>query len=173
MRGAIKWGIVLGVAVSLWTLGVHALGIYTTRLELARPVDIAATVIPIVVLFLALREARDRAPDRRLPVGRGLAVGVLTALVSWPISTAFLLFYHRVINPRWLDLLVAYEERRLRAGGASPTQIASQVERLRASGTLGNEIVGSLVGTLVFGLVLSLVLSLALARRRPGASAPA
>jgi hypothetical protein len=31
MRIGVRWGIVLGVAICVWTMALHVLGLYTTR----------------------------------------------------------------------------------------------------------------------------------------------
>ena len=48
-----KWGIIFGLSICFWTIGVHLLGFYTSRVEYAQSADIAATILPVTVLFLA------------------------------------------------------------------------------------------------------------------------
>lgn len=163
-RTELKWGVVFGVAICVWTLALHFLGFYTVQLQNGQRADNAALIIPLVALYLAIRERRDRAGY--LTVLGGIRTGVGTALVSWPISTAFLWFYHSVVNPAWLDLLINWTRQTMLEAGASAAEITGKVESLRSSGALRSQIIGSLVGTLLLSVVLSLVLSAAL-RRSP------
>lgn len=168
-RIALKWGALLGVAVCVWTIVVHFLGWYTTDLAKGQIADQVAVVLPVVALFFAIREHGQRL-GRAPRVTESLVTGVLTGLVSVPIAAGFLWVYHRFINPRWLDLLVAHERERLAREGAAPEQVAQRVERLIASGTDSGQIIGALVGTVIMSVVISLIVWAVLrvtARRAP------
>jgi uncharacterized protein DUF4199 len=167
VKVGVKWGIILGVTVCVWTLLLHVLGLYTTRLQLGQYADIVATVIPIVILFLAIRERRARNPGQTLTIGEGLATGVVTGLVSVPITAGFLWIYHHYINPRWMDLLIAWKEEQLRAQAKAPETISATIEAMRASATDTAQLTGALIGTLVLSLALSLVIAAILRRRNP------
>ena len=167
MKIGVKWGIIFGVAICVWTLLLHVLGFYTTRLQLGQYADIVATVIPIAILFFAIRERRARNPGQTLTIGEGVATGMLAGLVSVPITAGFLWVYHHYINPRWMDLLVAWKEEQMRAAGTASEPIRTTIEGMRASATDGAQLTGALVGTLVLSLVLSLIISAILRRRNP------
>jgi hypothetical protein len=163
----VKWGIILGVTICVWTMLIHMLGFYTTRLQLGQYADVVATVIPIVILFLAIRERRARNSGQTLTIGEGLSTGVVTGLVSVPITAGFLWIYHHYINPRWMDLLVAWKEEQMRAAGQTPEAIRAMTDGMRASATDGAQLTGALIGTLVLSLVLSLIIAAILRRRNP------
>lgn len=169
LRRAAKWGIILAVVLAAWTLSVHALGIYTVRLQYADLVDRLALIVPLGVLTLAILEER-RAHGGHLAFGRGLVTGTLAALVSAPLSTLFMYFYHHVLNPQWLGRLTDHAFQTLSARGVPPDSIALTIRQLQRSGTDGQQIVGGLLGTVLIGVVLSIVISgtvfLADARRR-------
>jgi hypothetical protein len=162
----VKWGIILGVTICVWTLLLHALGLYTTRLQLGQYADVVATVIPIVILFLAIKERRARNPGQTLTIGEGLSTGVVTGLVSVPITAGFLWIYHHYINPRWMDL-VAWKEEQMRAAAQTPEAIRTTIDAMRASATDSAQLTGALIGTFVLSLVLSLIIAAILRRRNP------
>lgn len=166
---AAKWGVVLAVALAMWTLLVHVLGIYTVHLQYADLVDRVVLIVPLCVLTLAILEGR-RAHDRRFGFGRGVATGTLAAAISAPLTTLFMYFYHHVINPQWLDRLTDYTSRSLSARGVPPDSIAFTIRQLQQGGTDGQQVVGGLLGTVMIGALLSLVISavvsIADARRR-------
>jgi len=68
VRIVLNWGLVLAVAIALRTLLIHALGIYTTRIEYAVTVDRLVLVIPLAVLTLALVEQRRALGGTLRPV---------------------------------------------------------------------------------------------------------
>jgi len=156
-RIALRWGIALGVAVCLWTLALHALGWYTTNIAAGLRADQVAIVLPIVFLFLALRE-RTRVAGRQLLLSEALWTGVLTGCFSVPISAGFLWLYHHVIHPGWMDALVAHERERLTHLGTSPDTIARALDAQRASGGDIPQLVGAVVGTTLISVIISAVL---------------
>ncbi|MBI3789735.1 MAG: DUF4199 domain-containing protein [Gemmatimonadetes bacterium] len=166
LRVGVTWGVALGAAVCVWTMAVHLLGWYTTNLGAGKQADVAALVLPVVILFLAIRDARRRLGGN-LSVLQGVATGVVAGLASTPIATGFLWYYHHGINPRWTEYLVAYERARLVAAGASPSDVAKQLDALRRLSEDGAQLRGALTGTFVLSLLLSTIFAVVLRRRRP------
>jgi uncharacterized membrane protein YkvI len=161
IRIALKWGVLLGVAICVWGIVVHLLGFYTTRLEYAQPSDVAATILPIAAITAAIVDRRRRSASRAFRIRDGIAAGVATGMVSAPIAATYYWVYHHVINPRWLDLLVAYTRRQMLAAHATPQAIDRRVATLRASGTDAAQLAGALIGTLVLSLLIATLVSLA------------
>ena len=155
-RIAVKWGIILGVAVCVWTLALHLLGWYTSDLSNGLVADQVAIALPVVVLFLALRELA-RGLGRAPTIKEALATGVLAGAVSIPISAGFLWIYHHYINPRWNELLIEHERLRLTNTGASAEEISRRVGAMTASGTDAAQFVGAIVGTLLISAVISIL----------------
>lgn len=156
------------MTICVWTLLLHVLGFYTTRLQLGQYADIVATAIPIAIIFFAIRERRARNPGQSLTIGEGVATGVVAGLVSVPITAGFLWIYQHYINPRWMDLLVAWKEEQLRAAGTAPEAIRTTIDGMRTNATDSAQLIGALVGTLVLSLVLSLIISAILRRPNRG-----
>ena len=164
MRTEVKFGIILGVGICVYTLIAHLLGFYTNNIQIGKYGDVAITLLPVVVLFLAIREKRNL--NGSLTLWQGIKTGLLVALISFPISTTFLWIYHHYINPQWLANIIAYEQESMMRAGVSAGEISSRLDRLRAGGSDFAQIVGGLIGTLILGLILSLIFSLILRRKR-------
>jgi len=156
IRIALKWGVLLGVAVCVWTLGLHALGWYTTDLAKGKVADQVATILPVIAIGMAMFELR-RSLGGRLPFGAGVGTGMLTGLVSAPISAGFLWMYHHYINPRWLDLLVEFERSQMTAQGKTADEITKRIDALTAAGTDSAQIFGAIIGTLIISIVISVL----------------
>jgi len=122
------------------------------------------TLLPIVVLFLAIRAKRSLLGS--LTLLQGIKTGVLVALISYPISTAFLWVYHHLINPKWLEYILAYERTQMAQAGAGVGEISSRLNALKTQNSDLAQVVGGLVGTVFLGLILSFIFSLILRRRR-------
>ncbi|HET7042418.1 MAG TPA: DUF4199 domain-containing protein [Gemmatimonadales bacterium] len=157
-RLALKWGVLLALAIAAWTLVVHLLGIYTTRIQYASGVDIAALIVPIVVLSYALKEfARDE--PRPLQLRPAILFGIGVAAVSAPLTVAALWYYHHYVNPDWLTYLAHFEGQKLAAAGGTPEQVGARIAAVRLSGSDRNQIIGGLIGTLLMGAVVSTLIA--------------
>lgn len=168
MKLAVKWGIVLGGAVCVWTVGLHLLGFYTTNLKAGQVADAIAILLPVAVIWLAIGEyGRTHPPPSFWKL---MLMGVATGLVSVPITAGFFWLYHHFVNPEWLDLLVAFEQEKLTARGASADETAARVAVVRASGTDQAQLIGAVVGTVATSFILSLPAAgfAVYRRRRPG-----
>ncbi|HKR60083.1 MAG TPA: DUF4199 domain-containing protein [Pyrinomonadaceae bacterium] len=164
MNTEVKYGLILGLGICLYTVVAHLLGFYTTNIQTGKYGDIVISLLPIVVLFLAIREKRSRAGS--LTIFQGVKTGLLVALISFPISTAFLWVYHHYINPNWLEFILAYERSTMAQAGKGAVEIATRLDALRAGNSDMAQLVGGLVGTIILGLVLSIVFSLILRRKQ-------
>jgi hypothetical protein len=158
VRNITKWGLLLALAIILWTAGVHLLGFYTDRIQYAALVDQVVIILPLTLLTLALIEERRRLGGR-LPFGRGVLYGTAVAAVSAPLTIAALWYYHHYINPEWVTYLTTYEGQKLTAEGVPLDQIAARIARLQQGATDKSQITGGLVGTLLMGVALSLLIT--------------
>lgn len=164
MKTGVKWGLILGAAVIVWTLVIHALGFYTTNLGAGQKADVIATVLPVAAILLALLERR-RLQGGSLSIKQSLATALLVGLVSVPVTAGFLWFYHHYMNPRWLDLLVDYQRAKMTAAGAAANEIARAEAQQRSSGTDSSQLFGALVGSVLISGVIGLIAGLILSRR--------
>jgi len=169
MKVTVKWGVILGVSVIVWTLVIHFLGFYTTNLAAGQKADVVATILPIAAIVMALLERR-RQLGRGLKIKDSLAVGVLTGVVSIPITAGFLWFYHNYMNPQWADLLIAYKNQQMAAAGIAPEVIQLADQAQRAGSTDIAQLLGALIGTPLISLVISLVAHI-FVRRQPSPAA--
>lgn len=152
MRTAIKWGAILGSAIVVWTLAIHALGFYTTRIAAGQVADAVAIILPVAAIVLALREQKKNQGS--LSFRQALATALVVGLVSLPISAGFLWWYHHYMNPGWLDYIIEYRRSTMSADGATPEAIARMEASQRASGTDRAQLIGAFIGTIVVSLVI-------------------
>lgn len=153
IKTALKWGIALSIALSVWTIVIHLLGFYTTHIAAGKRADIAVMILPILAIGLAQYERRKAGAGYRHLVGTGILVGIF----SLPIFMAFMWIYHHNVNPGWVDHLVAYERTSQAAAGATQAHVDSAVAAIRATGTDAAQISGSIVA-IILSIVLSLVI---------------
>ena len=154
MQTVIKWGALLGAAIAGWTLLIHWLGFYTTRIGAGQRADVVAIVLPVAAIVLALRERKQHGS---LSLGQAVVTALGVGLVSLPISASFFWWYHHHVNPQWLDYIVEYRRAAMVAQGAAPEAIAQMEAGQRASGSDVAQLTGALVGTTVISLLIGAV----------------
>jgi len=164
MRTDVKWGLILGVAVAVWTLALHLLGFYTTRIGAGLIADNVAIVLPIAAVTLALLERRRRTGS--LTIGQAVLTGLVVGAVSAPISVGFLWIYHHFVNPQWVDYLVEHALISGTAKGQTPAEIQPAILNLRRGATDVAQITAGFVGSIVVCTLLGLIAGLIL-RRKP------
>lgn len=164
-RHGVKWGIILGVAVVVWTLAIHAMGFYTTRIGAGLIADNVATILPLAAVTFALLE--HRRVTGGLTIREAVVTGLVVGAVSAPITVGFLWIYHHFINPQWVDYLADHARAAGAAAGQSAEDIERRVDLLRRSSTDLSQITGGIIGSVIIGTLFGLILGLIL-RRRPG-----
>ena len=160
---AAKWGVILGVAVVVWTLLLHALGFYTTNIGAGQKADVVAIVLPIVAIVAALRERRMAGS---LTLRQAVATGLGVGLVSLPITAGFLWAYHHFINPEWSELIIAYRRDVMTEDRATAEAIAAMESAQRAGATDAAQLFGAAVGTPIISILIALVAGTFM-RRKP------
>lgn len=159
-RIGIRWGLILGVAVCLWTLALHVLGFYTVNPGAGQRADVLATALPVVAVVGAFRERLKRAA--RISFGEAISIGFVLGLTSACITVPFLWFYHHYVNPQWLELLISWSRERLNATGASPAEMEQALSRLQASGTDRSQVISGFVGSIVIAIVIAILATIVL-----------
>lgn len=158
MRYHMKWGGILAGGIIAWTLLVHLLGFYTTRIQYSDIVDTVVIVIPIAVTVLALLERR-RALRGRLPFLQGVGASLGVSAASAIPTVAGLWVYHHFINPEWLTYVIAHKRAQFVAQNLPLDEIAKRLDAVQRGGGDGAQIISGLIGTVVLGLVLGILIA--------------
>lgn len=170
MKPELKYGLITGAGVCVWVMGEFLLGFHTTHLGIGAYSGYFSSLIPLVTLFLLLKQRRDAVPGGRLGLWAGIQSGLHAAFIAGVIVYGFMLAYDNFINPGWLDHALDWRVAQLRADGVAETAIREEIKSCREM----NGPVGSLLrlvgGTTVLGGLLSAGLTLLLRRwpRRKG-----
>jgi hypothetical protein len=163
-REGLKWGLVLGVAVAVWTLALHVMGFYTTRIRYGLIADNVATILPLASVTAALLEHRRRTGA--LTIRQAVTLGLVTGIVSAPISVGFLWVYHHYINPGWVDYLVEHARAQAAAGGPGAADIEATIDNLRRSSSDGAQATGGVIGSTLICTLIGFFGGIILRRRR-------
>lgn len=167
MKIEIKHGVICGTGVCAWILVEYFLGFHDEHLAIGKFTGYLATVIPVVVLYRALKEKRAQQPDGDLATGDGLKAGLVISAIAGVITTAFFWAYKHFINPGWLDRALEFEKAQMAKAGATAEMIDRKVAVFNAMNSDEIQIVTGMIGTMVMGLAISVVLTSILKKKSP------
>ena len=171
MKPELKYGLLNSAGICLWVLLEYALGFHTTKMAIGQYTGYFSNIIPITMLFLAIRERRDKFNGGTLTFGQGMKTGILISLITAVIATIFMYFYYTAINPHFVELGIEFEKNKLIQSGMSEADIAARLESMKAMYGLPFQLGAILVLTPVVGSVYSAIIS-AILRRKPARPSP-
>lgn len=110
MRSALRYGILLGLALFGLTLVIHAAGFNATpeRLQMARQMEsLGGFMLLMVALVAGLRSLQKATPAEPMGFGRALKTGTVIALVGGVLGGLGIWLYGTAINPDYAATLRA------------------------------------------------------------------
>lgn len=158
----LKFGIITGITVCAWILIEFFLGFHTTRLSVGEYSSYFAIVIPLVTLYMGIKEKRDRYYKGKITVSAGIRTGLMITLVSAIITTIFLVIYYNYINPDFIQIGLALQKHRIILTGRTELEIAREMEKIREIFSFTHQLLYGILSTLGIGFVISLALSVLL-----------
>lgn len=171
MKVALAYGLVTALVSALWMLIAHFLGFYGENIGTGQHFQWLAWLIPLVGIVLAIR-AQRAAGSGSLSFGRGVGTGVLTTLVFWAATTVWSIVYTQLINPDFVEVMVAFQLDQMEAKGMAPEMIDASEKFIRM---MFHPALSALMALLTFGFfgtVVALIAS-AVLRTKEGAAPPA
>jgi hypothetical protein len=153
MAAILKWGIILGLLVEIWTYVMGFTGWYKHPTLLF--LFFLVILIQIVVLVIALRET---AAQGRRYWGQ-VSAGTLISVVAGLIIVGGSLLFSTVVFPDYVSEVAQVQEQMLRQAGQSEEQIRSAMEAYNRSNSPTSLALQGFIGTFLTGLVTSLVVA--------------
>lgn len=165
MRPEFKYGLIIGIGVSLWVLAEYSLGLHAMPAEISESSRYASSVIPLTALVLLLRQKQAAARDGRLSLGSGFASGLAASFIGGLIVYCFMLAYTRHLNPDWIDNTLALKVARLRAQDVAEITIRRHITFFRQTNSPLGLLATTLLGLTAIGGLFSLGITLFLRRQ--------
>jgi Protein of unknown function (DUF4199) len=172
---------------TIWTFGLISGAVISAEMLILLPfhdaigfdrgyvVGYTTMVVAFLFIYFGVRSYRDNVGNGSVSFGRALAVGSLIAIVSSVCYTATWEVVYYTVQPDFTAKYQAYEISKLKASGASQTEVDRRTADLqRFAEMYKNPAVNAavtLVEPLPVGLVIALVSAGVLRRRRPGQAA--
>jgi lysylphosphatidylglycerol synthetase-like protein (DUF2156 family) len=95
MRNAIKYGLIIGILSGIWILILHFAGVYEDSQEAGRFswIEYASVLIPLIGLYLGIKNFRDHINGGRMEFVEGLLEGFKIMIVGGVIAAFFAVVY--------------------------------------------------------------------------------
>ena len=160
MKPELKYGLLGGAAMILWTLVEYALGVHNTRFPLGQYTGWGVEIILLVMLWRFLRLKFALLNRYWLPAWEGLLYGALTSFVASLVFCTFLNVYVNFINPEWPDLYIEWQVARMRASGSTEAMVREFVRSFRWMASPAGLAVMTIGLYTLLGSVVSVILTL-------------
>lgn len=152
MNVPVKFGLILGVVAAVISFISVAMGAQMSMMAALFP--IVATVVTIVVVFLALRETAAEASWTGQLVNSAI-LGAVAAVVVFVVSWLTL----GMVFPNYLAEMAAATEHMLAGAGLAPEMIEAQMQALEEATAVGQAFTGA-VGTIVTCLIAGAIIGI-------------
>ena len=152
MNVPVKFGLILGVVAAVIGFITVAMGPQMSLLAGLFP--LVATVVTIVIVFLALKETAAEA-NWTGQLLNSLIIGAVAAAIVFVVNWLSL----AAVFPNYLAETAAAAEHALASAGLAPEMIEQQVQSLEESTAIGNAFAGA-VGTIVTSLIAGAIVGI-------------
>lgn len=132
MKTELKYGVLFAGVVVVYVMIEHFLGFNTTRHDIGQYTRLMGILAPIIGIFFGIREKRNKDLNGVMTFGQGVKAGFWVALIQTTITTAWFLLYGNVINPEFMDTILAFEESTMIAAGVPEATITQELDRMRS-----------------------------------------
>jgi len=123
MTTTVKYGLILGVLSCAWVLLEYILGFHGNNVEAGEKSGFLAIIIPLAVIFLALREHKTVDLGGSLTFAQAIKAGLIICSISSLITTLFMLLYNNMLNPEWIETTLTYQKNKMYESGSSDEEI--------------------------------------------------
>ncbi|MEO7214396.1 DUF4199 domain-containing protein [Mucilaginibacter sp.] len=168
-RNVIVFGLISGLMISVFMVGGMAWCYSSEKLEGSMVVGFSAMLLAFSLIFVAVKNYRDKYNNGVVSFGKAFQIGALIALIgssmyvlSWGVEYHFFM-------PDFMDKLTAHNLKVLQGNGVTAAQIAEKTKEFSSQKEMyGNPVLFALityVEILPVGLIVSVIAALILKRK--------
>jgi len=160
-RVALKWGLITGLALVVYSTLLYALGQVTNG-----ALTTLIYVILAVGLVLGMREYRTLNAGY-LTFGEGVSLGALLSAVAGMLSSAYSVLYTTFIDPSMQERVMEQTREQLEEQGKlTDEQIDQALELTQSFQSPGLQFVIGILGTILIGVLFSLIIAAVMRRHK-------
>lgn len=162
LKTEIKYGIITGLIICFWHLTEFLLGFHSNKMYIGEYTTYFVVIIPLVTLYLGIKEMRDKEKGGYISLGCGIRVGLMISLIASIIFTFYLVIYFNFINSKYFDLSIAYQKGKIITREKTGEKFISEIEQLKFMFSYINQLLFGILGLITSGLIISFTLSMML-----------
>lgn len=147
---ALTYGLYLGIAAIIFNLITFYGGLIGNK-----PFSWIGVIIPLIFVFLGLKNYKEKVNNGILKYSSGLGLGVLLSLVGGVVSAIFIYILLSFIDASLMNTILAVTEEQLLEKNMPEAAIEQSVKFV----TPTMMAIGTVVSTVFFGFVGSLIIS--------------
>ncbi len=125
-----KYGLFMGLGFCLYTSLMWLTKLDTSYLKVGQYFDIAIIILPIITIFLAIKNAKK---IHQISFFQRIIISIYIGAISYLIYDPYLYFYHHYINPEWFVAVINLKEMELKAAKVPQGKILEIIENMKAS----------------------------------------
>jgi hypothetical protein len=163
-------GLIAGLIVTWWMIAAMA-GLLNAYFENGMLLGYATMLVAFSLIFVAVKNSRDKYNDGFISFGKALRIGLLITLVASTMYVVVWLIDYYYFIPDFFDKYAAHMLAKMKAAGASAAEMQKQVATIQGYTQMyKNPFFNALFTYLEIvpvGVVVSLICALVL-KRKPG-----
>ena len=166
MKAAVRYGLIyggIGIGISLLAFG---LGIEKddTVQSASQIINIA---LPAVIIFLGIKEKRDKENNGFLNFGSGFSAGMMISFIGGAIMAVYTYLYMTLLNPGIITHIKMKQEEKMIERGMSDAEVEKFAENMDFWTNPSMATTFAFAGIIVIGLVISLIASAIVKKENP------
>jgi amino acid transporter len=171
-KNIIIYGLIAGIVVSILMLFTvnyisHCKG--NVDYNTSMLIGYASMLIAFSLVFVGIRNYRDKYNGSVIPFGRAFKIGIMIVLIASTIYVVAWLIYYFFFVPNFLEKYSVHTLDQLKASGASQIEIDKQTKEMASLGSMyKNPFFNAMmtyIEILPVGLIVTLISSLILKRK--------
>lgn len=157
MKTEMKYGVIIAAVSALWVIIQDLVGLHDKYIQYQNMVSWLGFIVPIVGLFLAIKEKRDKEFEGAIAYGQCIKTGLLTSVVSGFFGAIFQFVFTKFINPNFLSAMLELQRQAMLDKGLPPEAIDRAMGFMEFSFSPLFFTIMAFVGALIIGLIFSLI----------------
>jgi hypothetical protein len=159
------FGLLTGLAVAGYVMLEFVLGFHSARYDMGQYADLALAFVPLLLLLLGMFKASSRPTPGARSLGRSIVTGLLISFIGAVLSTAFMLWYLKSLNPHYIDVVLAFERDKLLSTGMPDEIMVQKVNEMRLRYGVGARLIWGFFRQLGLGAAVTVLLAVYFTRR--------
>lgn len=155
LKAGIKYGVFLGLGLSVYTIVMWLTKLDTTYLKIGQYLDMAIILLPLIIIFIGIKNIRNQGI--KLTFMNRIYLALIIGIISTLIYEPFLNYYHTEINPDWFDSVLKVKQESLESQGYEKEHIDKFLNALSdnkaSSGMFSAFISSAIVLPVIFALL--------------------